>query len=161
MRELGRTPRAACLQPGLHTCGTACQHRFPTFAKVCQLFSHPHFCHHPNKPLLFLLLSPAPQNVHPEVAAIAEEAPEEVLEAAEAKDDPVARFVLARILSQTAAHSHLEWDTLVDGARAPCMCLCVLLRVLKTRAVGADAPLRRWRALLPSPRRRLTLRCPA
>ncbi|PRW58056.1 mTERF domain-containing mitochondrial isoform A [Chlorella sorokiniana] len=57
-----------------------------------------------------------PENVHPEVAAIAEEAPEDVLEAAQAKDDPVARFVLARILSQTAAHSHLEWDTLVDGA---------------------------------------------
>ena len=30
-----------------------------------------------------------PQNVHPEVAAIAEEAPEDVLEAAQAKDDPV------------------------------------------------------------------------
>ena len=54
----------------------------------------------------------------PEVAAIAEEAPDDVLEAAEAKDDPIARFVLARILSQTAAHSHLQWDTLVDGERA-------------------------------------------
>lgn len=52
----------------------------------------------------------------PEVAAIAEEAPDDVLEAAEAKDDPIARFVLARILSQTAAHSHLQWDSLVEGA---------------------------------------------
>jgi hypothetical protein len=47
--------------------------------------------------------------------AIAEEAPDEVLEVAQAKDDPLARFVLARILSQTAAHSHLQWDTLVEG----------------------------------------------
>lgn len=62
---------------------------------------------------------PAPrvQDVPPEWVAIAEEAPEDVLEAAEAKDDPIARFVLARILSQTAAHSHLQWDTLVEGAR--------------------------------------------
>lgn len=59
------------------------------------------------------------QDVLPEVAAIAEEAPEDVLEAAEAKDDPIARFVLARILSQTAAHSHLQWDTLVEGEVAP------------------------------------------
>lgn len=44
----------------------------------------PHLCA-PSILLHFFL----PQNVHPEVAAIAEEAPEDVLEAAEAKDDPV------------------------------------------------------------------------
>ncbi|EFN55618.1 hypothetical protein CHLNCDRAFT_52245 [Chlorella variabilis] len=57
-----------------------------------------------------------PAHVKPEWVPIAEEAPDEVLEVANAKDDPIARFVLARILSQTAAHSHLRWDTLVDGA---------------------------------------------
>lgn len=72
------------------------------------------------------------QDVLPQVAAIAEEAPEDVLEAAEAKDDPIARFVLARILSQTAAHSHLQWDTLVEGERFFFVCvyvfICVFMR---------------------------------
>jgi hypothetical protein len=44
-----------------------------------------------------------------------------VLEVAEAKSDPIARFVLARILSQTAAHSHLQWDSLVDGGPGACL----------------------------------------
>ena len=81
------------------------------------------FCHpcwpYPAHTMHDALPSTRPQNVTPEVVAIAEQAPDEVLEATEAKNDPIARFVLARILSQSAAHSHLQWDTLVDGELGP------------------------------------------
>ena len=82
---------------------------------------------------------------------------------ANAKDDPIARFVLARILSQTAAHSHLRWDTLVDGEHAclpACLpqlpvgvasCLPACLPAGGGGGGGGEAPMPHYAASLPCP----------